>query len=73
MGSNSSKKNYFKEKEDLRIKASMRYDLRIKIYNSLDHGNFEDYIERCRKQYELECIPKSCDEDSKPYENCFDY
>ena len=56
MGNNISKKNYFKEKEDLRIKAMINYDIRIREYKSKCHGNYIDYMEWCRLQYEFECI-----------------
>ena len=63
MGGNSSKDNYdynLKEQEDLRMKALINYDRRLKSYNNLYHGCFIDYVEWCRKKYELECIPERC-------------
>ena len=59
MGLTSSRDN-FKEQEDLRMKALINYDRRIKSYNFAYHGYFMDYVEWCRGQYELECIPEYC-------------
>ncbi len=59
MGLTSSRDN-FREQEDLRMKALINYDRRIKSYNFAYHGYFMDYVEWCRGQYELECIPEYC-------------
>jgi hypothetical protein len=45
---------------DLEIKASINFHERIKTYNYAYHGPYHEYVELCRAQYELECIPKSC-------------
>jgi len=54
MGLTSSRDN-FRVQEDLRTKATINYDSRLKSYNYAYHGYFMDYVEWCRRQYELEC------------------
>lgn len=58
MGLTLSSDNSFREQEDLRRRAEINYDRRIRAYNYVYHGYFIDYIEWCRVQYELECIPQ---------------
>lgn len=60
MGLTSSRDNNFREQEDLRMKALINYDRRIKSYNFAYHGYYLDYVEWCRGQYELECKPEYC-------------
>ena len=54
MGGNSSKELHFREQEEIRKKAHINYDRRIKSYNIEYHGDYMKYIEVCRIQYELD-------------------
>lgn len=58
MGLTSSIDN-FREREHLRMKAVKKYDRRIKSYNFAYHGYSMDYVEWCRRQYELECMSEN--------------
>jgi hypothetical protein len=40
--------------------AAINFHKRIKEYNYAYHGMYYDYVEWCRAQYELECIPELC-------------
>jgi hypothetical protein len=40
--------------------AAINFHKRIKEYNYAYHGMYYDYVEWCRAQYELECIPEWC-------------
>jgi hypothetical protein len=43
---------------DLRPEAMAKFDTRIKNYRYEYHGPYYQYVEWCRAQYELDCIPK---------------
>lgn len=51
--SNYSEKNWERE-------AAINFHKRIQSYHYAYHGSYTNYIEWCRAQYELECIPESC-------------
>lgn len=57
MGGNSSRE---KEQSNLELNAARNYHRRMKQYNYAYHGYYSDYVEWCRAQYELECIPECC-------------
>ena len=40
--------------------AINNFNDRVKAYSYPHHGNYEQYIEYCRAQYELDCIPEFC-------------
>lgn len=40
--------------------AAINFHKRIRAYNYAYHGLYCDYVEWCRAQYELECIPEWC-------------
>ena len=63
MGSKFTKSCEYKAKQsDLSLEeiAAINYHKRIREYNFAYHGYYLDYIEWCRAQYELECIPIAC-------------
>lgn len=63
MGSKSSKLSEYKLKQqeiNLEEIAARNYHKRMDEYNYAHHGYYIDYIEWCRAQYELECIPECC-------------
>jgi hypothetical protein len=60
MGGNSSRENIIIEEQKMRAEALKRYDMRIRLYRYEYHGPYCEYIEWCRGQYELECIPQIC-------------
>ncbi len=59
MGNNSAKQ-YAIDQQKLNEEALKKFNLRIKLYNYAHHGPYYQYIEWCRAQYELECIPECC-------------
>jgi hypothetical protein len=66
MGSKFSRSNQYKREEDsLEIIAARNYHRRVREYDYAYHGYYLDYIEWCRAQYELECIPKECRQGSR--------
>ncbi len=40
--------------------AQNNFNIRVNSYSYPHHGPYFQYIECCRAQYELECIPPSC-------------
>ena len=60
MGGNSSREFNSKKEDELRSKAAINFNKRVREYNFAYHGYYVDYIEWCRAQYELECIPECC-------------
>ncbi len=60
MGGNSSREYYAKQQAELELNAAKNYHKRVKSYNYAYHGPYYEYIEWCRAQYELECIPEFC-------------
>jgi hypothetical protein len=60
MGGNSSREYYAKQQSELELNAVKNYHMRVKAYNYAYHGPYYDYIEWCRGQFELECIPQCC-------------
>jgi len=62
MGSKSSKTNSSSEVnyEDLNRRAMNNLTIRLNMYRYPIHGDYFDYVQWCRAQYELECIPPMC-------------
>ena len=64
MGLNSSKQNREQLEREQIIReqeALRRFNIRIKSYSYPHHYcSYFEYIEWCRAQYELDCIPDSC-------------
>jgi len=60
--SNSSSNNnqYSINQRELESIALRNFNQRIKAYSYPHHGNYYLYIEQCKAEYELECIPESC-------------
>ena len=54
MGGNSSRE---KSDADYKLEAAINFHKRIKSYHYAYHGNYIEYVEYCRAQYQLECIP----------------
>ena len=59
MGSNSSKQS-FNSQQKLIDEANRKFNIRVKAYSYPHHGPYYAYIEWCRAQYELDCIPEYC-------------
>jgi hypothetical protein len=58
MGQSSSSSSSSKNVEkDWERQAAINFDKRIKAYKYAYHGPYYEYVELCRAQYELECIP----------------
>jgi len=53
MGGSSSKEG----PSELQISASRTFQERIKNYNYALHVPYYEYVEWCRAQFELDCIP----------------
>jgi hypothetical protein len=62
MGNNSAKQKQSEIiiQQKLNEQALKNFDLRVKSYSYAYHGPYYQYIEFCRAQYELECIPECC-------------
>jgi hypothetical protein len=60
MGSNTSTNYNSEKKAQLEAFALRNFNIRVKAYSYPHHGSYYDYIEWCRAEYELECIPESC-------------
>jgi hypothetical protein len=60
MGGNSSRQEYLIEKQKLEAEALRKFNIRVKTYSYPHHGDYYDYIEWCRAQYEFDCIPVVC-------------
>lgn len=60
MGSKFSRESDAEEQSKRTLNAARNYHRRIKEYNYAYHGYYTDYVECCRAQYELECIPEWC-------------
>jgi hypothetical protein len=60
MGTNSSRQDYLIQEQKLQVEAMRKFNIRVKGYSYPHHGNYIDYIEWCRAQYELDCIPQCC-------------
>jgi hypothetical protein len=52
--------NVYKTAEQLELEALHKYNIRVKSYNHLHHGQYFEYLEWCKAQYYLDCIPVSC-------------
>ena len=63
MGNSSSNSSLERDRlvrMELQEKALRNYDARINNYNYAYHGPYINYINWCRAEYELECIPDCC-------------
>lgn len=60
MGSNSSRQSEYDKQRELELEAARNFHNRLKAYNYAYHGPYYAYVESCRAQYELECIPYYC-------------
>jgi hypothetical protein len=58
MGNNSSKKSQPIDEEKIKEEALKKFNARISSYNYAEHGSHYEYIQWCRTQYQLDCIPK---------------
>ena len=58
MGSNSSKQSS-NSQQKLIDEANRKFNIRVKAYSYPHHGPYYAYIEWCRAQYELDCLPDS--------------
>ena len=58
MGTNSSKKSQPIDEEKIKEEALKKFNARISSYNYPQHGSHYEYIQWCRTQYQLDCIPK---------------
>jgi hypothetical protein len=57
MGNNSSNESSISEQK-LIDEANRKFNIRVKSYSYPHHGPYHEYIEWCRAQYELDCIPE---------------
>ena len=57
--SKRQQEEYILNQQRLKIEAFARYEARLNSYR-LHYGRYEDYIDWCNAQYELECIPEIC-------------
>ncbi len=61
MGSQSSRNaREIEATNRLRREASINFHNRIKNYHYAYHGDYIEYVEWCRGQYEFECLPEFC-------------
>ena len=60
MGGKSSREYYAEEQSKRRLNAARNYHRRIREYNYAYHGPYYEYVEWCRGEYELECLPEFC-------------
>ena len=61
MGNNSSsRQEYLNEQYKLEAEALRKFNIRVNGYSYPHHGDYYTYIEWRRGQYELDCIPLSC-------------
>ena len=57
MGGNSSREIRYISSREAKLEALRNFDRRIEGYSYAYHGNYTEYVEWCREQFELECIP----------------
>ncbi len=61
MGATPSHQNIVSKSDaELEAEAMRRFNIRVKGYSYAHHGPYYDYIEWCRAQYQLDCIPPQC-------------
>ena len=36
------------------------FNIRVNSYSYPHHGQYDKYVNYCREQYQLDCIPKNC-------------
>ena len=60
MGCNFSFDSDAEEQSKRTLNAARNYHRRINEYRYAYHGYYTDYVEWCRGQYELECLPECC-------------
>ena len=44
----------------LELNATINFQKRLREYHYAYHGPYTNYVEWCKAQYELECIPEWC-------------
>ena len=57
MGNSSSNQSI---QNNLEANAINNFNIRVSSYSQPHHGPYRQYIEWCRAQYQLECIPPNC-------------
>jgi hypothetical protein len=58
--SNSSRTEALIEENRLEAEAMHKFNYRVRTYSYPHHGPYHEYIEWCRAQYELDCLPDYC-------------
>ena len=58
--SNSSRTEALIEEKRLEEEAMRKFNYRVRTYSYPHHGPYHEYIEWCRGQYELDCLPDYC-------------
>ena len=48
------------DEEKIKKEALKKFNIKISSYNYAQHGSHYEYIQWCRAQYELDCIPEYC-------------
>ena len=63
------------EQEQIKMEAYRTFNIRVTSYSYPHHGPYIQYIEQCRAQYQLDCIPKRLQHGSMyvqdPYGNTY--
>ena len=57
MGNSSSNQTM---QQNLEVIALNNFNIRVNSYSYPHHGPYHQYIEWCRAQYQLECMPQYC-------------
>jgi hypothetical protein len=62
MGCSSSRENHnmIMDEDELHERALHNFNIRIANYSYAHHGPYHKYVQWCRAEYELECIPEYC-------------
>ena len=71
--SSSNNKEYLISQQMLEEEALRRFNARVNSYSYAHHGSYVEYIQWCRGQYQLECIPLSCRQGSNYIERDYEY
>jgi hypothetical protein len=69
----SNNQEYFIKQQMLEAEALKRFNIRVNSYSYPHHGPYIQYIEWCRAQYELDCIPPSCRQGPNYRERDYEY
>jgi len=71
MGNNPSQpENIAPNYQLMRDEAMKIFNLRVKSYSYAHHGAYNEYVDLCRAQYELDCMPKNLRQGSNYTEKC---